>query len=163
MSENPTPPESADLGPWTQEQVDYFRSMRPKISAVRSVTALDDEGRVAGDLLADLTAQHFQEGGWSMPKIAAPLGYNPRALRALCERRETLPLPKSQERFKYQGKTINARHRTATHFACGHERTEENSYYMKERKGLDTCRTCQLDRVAEARAGKPRSQKENTA
>ena len=112
--------------------------------------APDHPNRKAGDIFASVVADRRDcvDPPYTYYELATPIIFNGeplnhRTLRAFLARRGYEKLPPSQKR--YRGVSIYTRHRTETHFACGHDRVEENSYYNS--RGFDVCRICHLELV----------------
>lgn len=127
------------------EELSFYYAQARKANGA---TTTDHPNRKAGDYFASVVADRRDSGDppYTYYELAAPIivdgkPLNQRTLRFFLARRGYEKLPPSQK--PYRGVSIYARHRTETHFACGHERVEENTYYT--RGGFDICRICQLE------------------
>lgn len=91
---------------------------------------------------------------YNYPELAEPLGINHRTLRQNLARHghEILSPSLARKRKKYADVTVTKR--TSTTFACGHPRTEGNTYWENTDPPVDRCRTCQLKRVHKRHQGK---------
>lgn len=114
---------------------------------VNGATPPDHLNRRAGDYVADIVADRRDsvDPQYTYYELATPIivdgkPLRQRTLRMFLSRRGYEKFPPSQR--AYRGVSIYSRHRTETHFACGHERVPENSYVTK--RGLDICRICQM-------------------
>lgn len=135
---NPYEPDEA-------EELSFYYAQARKVNGA---TPPEHPNRRAGDYFAGIVADRRDsvDPPYTYYELATPIvvdgkPLDQRTLRMFLGRRGYERLPPSQK--AYRGVSIYSRHRTETHFACGHERVKENSYVTK--RGLDICRTCQME------------------
>ncbi|MHC5559285.1 HNH endonuclease [Kocuria sp. U4B] len=132
--------------PYEPNEAEELSFYYAQARTVRGTTPPDDPARHAGDLVARIIADRRDsiDPPYTYYELATPLviegkPVSQRALRFFLGRRGYEQLPPSQK--PYKGTSTNPRHRTATHYACGHERIPENTW--RTSRGLDICKFCQ--------------------
>lgn len=160
--------------PFTKKEARELSELYRMGRTVRGATPEGDPARIAGETFARVVTDRresvdppytYYELAHQLTVINAEgeeVAPDPVTLRFFLGRHNGTG-PESQG--KYSGESTNKRHRTATHFACGHRRIKTNTWYSN---GRDICKTCQsaLNKQYQASLRAKRAaakQKENAA